>query len=133
MKAKDPSASATPARATERRYIHIAGAFAAGGFFNRVGADVPIDVTVPTVASVELPMVGGLSTATEKKFSLDCSKIKFGPMPKDALAKLRQTQLLAVDSTTTTCQSIRSVAPAPHRSSTSVDVKGVRIDGGLSL
>ena len=133
MKANNPSASSAPARATRRRYIHIGGAFAAGGYFNRVGMDVPIDVVVPTVASVELPMGGGLSTATAKKFSVDCSKVKFGSMPKDALAKLRKTQLIAIDSAATTCQSIRSTGDEPHRSATSVDVKGVKVDGDLSL
>jgi len=130
MKAKDPSA---PARATARRYIHIGGAFGAGGFFNRVGKDVSIDAPVPTVASVELPMGGGVSTAVQKKFLLDCSKVKFGPMAKEALAKLRQTQLLAVDSATTSCRSIRAAKDEPHRSATSVDVKGVKVDGGLSF
>lgn len=133
MKAKKLSESDVPARPTRRRYIHIGGAFAAGGFFTRVGQDVSIDVAVPTVASVELPMVGGVSTATAKKFSLDCSKVKFGQMPKDVLSKLRQTELIAVDSAATSCRSIRAGRDEPHRSATSVDVKGVRIDGGLSL
>jgi hypothetical protein len=133
MKAKNPSDSLSPARSTRRRYIHIGGAFAAGGYFSRVGQDVAIDVPVPTVASVELPMVGGISTATAKKWSLDCSKVKFGPMPKDVVSKLRQTQLLVVDSATTTCRSIRAVSNEPHLSSTSVDVKGVKIDGGFSV
>src|SRR5689334_12814547 len=133
MKANNPSASAAPARATRRRYIHIGGALGVGGFFNRVGKDVPIDVVVPTVASVEFPAGGGFSTASAKKFSLDCSKVKFGPMPKDDLRKLRQTQLIAVDSATTTCRSIRSVGDEPHRSATSADVKGVKVDGGFSL
>jgi hypothetical protein len=133
MKAKNPSNSLAPARPVARRYLHIAGAFGAGGFFNRVGKDIPIEVPIPTVASVELPVVGGLSTATAKKTIVDCSRVKFGPMPKAALAKLRQTQLLAVDSATTTCRSIRTGSSEPWRSATSVDVKGVRIDGGFSL
>jgi hypothetical protein len=133
MKAKNPSDSPAPARPARRRYIHIGGAFAAGGYFNRVGKDVPIDVSVPTVASVELPMGGGVSTATAKKYSVDCSKVKFGPTPKDVLAKLRRTQLLGVDSAATSCRSIRAVADEPHRSATSVDVKGIKVDGGFSL
>src|SRR5436190_22326787 len=103
MKAKKLTDPLAPARPVERRYLHMAGAFAAGGIFNRVGQDVPIDLPIPTVASVELPMVGGLSTAAAKKSLLDCSEVKFPPMPKDVLAKLRQTQLLAVDSATTIC------------------------------
>jgi hypothetical protein len=133
MKAKKLSHSNAPARTVEHRYLHIAGAFAAGGVFNRVGQDIVIDVPIPTVASVTLPMVGGLSTAAAKKSLLDCSNVKFDKMPKAALAKLRQTQLLAVDSATTICRSINKGSDEAYRSSASVDTKGVKIDGGFSL
>jgi hypothetical protein len=133
MKSKNPSNPVEPVRSVDYRYLHIAAGFAAGGTFTRVGQDIAIDVPIPTVASVELPMVGGIATAKTPKWLLDCSRVKFGPMAKDALTRLRKTELLAIGSATTTCRAMPDVAGQPHRSFTSVDTKSLRIDGGFSL
>ena len=55
------------------RYLHISGAFALGGTFTHVAPGV--DVQIPTVAPVHLPMAGGISEVKVKKVSLDCKKL----------------------------------------------------------
>jgi hypothetical protein len=132
MKSNISSNLSALSRPVDNRYIHISGAFAVGGAFTRVGSQ-NVFVPIPSVASVELPMTGGLSTAKSPKWSLDGSKVKFAPMAKDALAKLRRTQLMSITSATVTCKS-RHVAPdEPKGSSVNVEVKGVRVEGGFSL
>ena len=81
MKPKNSSHPSAPARAVESHYVHIGSAYAAGGSFTRVGSSIAIDVPIPTVASVELPRVGGLSTIKTPKWSLDCSKVQFDVSP----------------------------------------------------
>ena len=133
MKPKNSSHPSAPARAVESHYVHIGSAYAAGGSFTRVGSSIAIDVPIPTVASVELPRVGGLSTIKTPKWSLDCSKVQFAPMEKAKLAKLRQTKLIDIASATATCKALPDVPDQPRRSFVSVEAKGVRVDGGFSL
>src|SRR5712671_1802125 len=85
------------ARPVDIRYLHIGGAYAVGGAFTRVGSE-KVFVPIPSVASVELPLTGGLSTEKSTRFSLNASRVKFGPMARSAVAKLRRTQLLSVAS-----------------------------------
>src|SRR5436305_1676531 len=47
----------------DKRYLHIAGAFGAGGRFTKAGKP-PIDLPIETVAPVHLPMVGGRSESS---------------------------------------------------------------------
>jgi len=133
MKSQNPSNPSAPARPVQGHYVHIGSAYAAGGAFTRVGTDVPIDVPIPTVASVELPRVGGFSTIKIPKWSLDCSKVKFSPMAKAVLTKLRQTKLMDVASATATCRALPEAPGEPFRSFVTVEAKGVRVDGGFSL
>src|SRR5712671_262931 len=132
MNSNNPSNPLAPARPVDFRYLHIGGAFAVGGAFTRVGGNV-VFVPIPTVACVELPMTGGLSTAKVGRFSLDCSKVKFGPMEKQALSKLRRNQLLSIASATATCRSRHVPPDQPKGSTVNVEVKGVRVEGGFSL
>jgi hypothetical protein len=120
------------ARSVDPRYLHIGGAFAVGGAFTRVGTK-KVFVPIPTVASVELPLTGGLSIAKSPKFSLNASKVKFGPMSKSALAKLRKTPLLSLGSATVSCASKHVRLNQPKGSSISVNVKGINVEGRFSL
>ena len=52
---------------SERRYLHIAGAFAAGGWFTGVGRKGDENIPIETVAPVHLPMVGGVSESKESR------------------------------------------------------------------
>jgi hypothetical protein len=113
-------------RQVDLRYLHIGGAYAVGGAFTRVGSE-KVFVPIPTVASVELPLTGGLSTDKSSRFLLNASKAK------GASAKLRRTQLLSVASAKATCESKHVALNEPKGSSVSVDVKGVRVEGGFSL
>jgi len=132
MKSNSESNLSGLTRPVDLRYLHIGGAFAVGGAFTQVGSE-KVFVPIPTVASVELPLTGGLSTEKCTRFSLNASKVKFGPMAKGALAKLRQTQLLSVAAGTATCKSKHVPLSDPKGSSISVEVKGVKVDGGFSL
>jgi len=132
MKSNNASNLSGLARPVDLRYLHIGGAYAVGGAFTRVGSE-KVFVPIPTVASVELPLTGGLSTEKSRRFSLNASKVKFGPMPKGASAKLRRTPLLSVASASATCKSKHVALNEPKGSSISVDVKGVKVEGGFSL
>src|SRR5215471_2325163 len=61
------------ARAVTPRYLQVAGAFAVGGAFTRVGSK-KLFVPIPSLASVELPLTGGLSIAKASKVSFGGSK-----------------------------------------------------------
>jgi len=137
MKSNNPLHPSAPSRTVESHYVHIGSAYAAGGAFTRVGhtsgESEAIDVAIPTVASVELPRVGGHSTIKIPKWSLDCSKVKFRPMPRAALSKLRQTKLIDVSSASATCKSTPDVPDQPRQSFVTVEAKGIRVNGGFSL
>jgi hypothetical protein len=132
MKSNNAPNTSALARHVDHRYLHIGGAFAVGGAFTRVGSE-KVFVPIPTVASVELPLTGGLSIAKVPRFSLNASKVRFGPMGRGALAKLRRTQLLSVGAAAVTCNSKHVPPNQPKGSSVSVDVKGVQVEGGFSL
>ena len=113
-------------RAVDRRYLQIGGAYAVGGAFTRVGSE-KVFVPIPTVASVELPLTGGLSTDKVTRYSLNASKVK------GLSAKLRRTPLLSVASASATCKSRHVALSEPKGSSANVEVKGVKVEGGFSL
>jgi len=116
MKSNISSNLSDPSRPVDNRYIHISGAFAVGGAFTRVGTQ-KVFVPIPSVASVELPMTGGLSTAKSPRWSLG----------------LRKTKLMSIAGATVTCKS-KHVAPNdPKGSSVNVDVKGVNVEGVFRL
>jgi hypothetical protein len=132
MKSKNTSDVSALSRPVDLRYLHIGGAYAVGGAFTRVGRE-QVFIPIPTLASVELPLTGGLSTDKSTGFSLDASKVKFGPMSRSALAELRRTPLLSVASATAGCKSNHVAVDQPKGSSVSVNVKGIRVEGGFSL
>jgi hypothetical protein len=126
MKSNNASVDSELARPVDLRYLHIGGAYAVGGAFTRVGSE-KVFVPIPTVASVELPLTGGLSRDKSTKFLLDGSKVK------GLSAKLRRTELLSVASASAICQSKHVALNEPKGSSVNVEVKGVKVEGGFSL
>jgi len=132
MKSNNAPNSSGLARQVAPRYLQIGGAFAVGGAFTRVGPE-KVFVPIPSVASVELPMTGGLSIAKAPKVLLNASRAKFGPLPKSVLTKLRRTQLLSVASATASCTSKHVALNQPKGCFINVIVKGVKVEGGFSL
>jgi len=126
MKSNTASDVSELARPVDLRYLHIGGAYAVGGAFTRVGSE-KVFVPIPTVASVELPLTGGLSRDKSTRFLLNGSKVK------GASAKLRRTALLSVVSASVSCESRHVALNDPKGSSVNVEVKGVKVEGGFSL
>jgi hypothetical protein len=103
------------ARAVTPRYLQVAGAFAVGGAFTRVGSK-KVFLPIPTLASVELPLTGGLSIAK-------ASRVSFGGSKK----------LLSVASASARIESKHVAPEEPKGSVIKVDVKGVKVEGGFQL
>ena len=128
------------------RYLHIAGAFGAGGTVYQIKSaakdkpripDVEVYVQIPALAAAHLPMAGGKSEAKSGKYSLDCQKVKFPELvkdwPKDDLRKLKATEIISVGSAYSLAQTEPEVAGKTILSRTVSEVKSVRMAGGLSL
>jgi hypothetical protein len=113
------------------RYLHIVGAFAAGGTQNHPNANV--HVQIPAIAPAHLPMAGGKSEAKVGKTSFDCRKIKFDGVRGEALRRLRETELISMGSSYSLAQTEPVDASKPFASRTISEVKSVRMAGGLSL
>ena len=113
------------------RYLHISGAFALGGSFTHVAPGV--DVQIPTVAPVHLPMAGGISEAKVKKVSLDCRKVKFGPMDRKALNKLKKRQLFSIGSAYTLCKSEPEAPGKPFRNNCVSEMSSLRLGDSMFL
>ena len=115
------------------RYLHIAGAFAAGGTFTNVHPEVSIDVQIPTIAPVHLPMVGGISEAKAGKTSVDCKKLKVDGLSRETARQLRATELMTVGSAYSLAQTAPEAPGQPFKSRSVSDVKSVRVSGGLTM
>jgi hypothetical protein len=102
-------------RAVDTRYLQVAGAFAVGGAFTRVGSKKEF-LPIPTLASVELPLTGGLSIAK-------ASRVSFGGSKK----------LLSVASASASIRSKHVAQNRPKGSSIEVLVNGVKVEGGFQL
>ncbi len=113
------------------RYLHISGAFALGGTFTHVAPGV--DVQIPTVAPVHLPMAGGISEAKAKKVSLDCRKVKFGPIDRKLLSKLRNKVLFSIGSAYTCSKSEPEVPGTPFRNSCVSEMSSLRLGDSVFL
>lgn len=113
------------------RYLHISGAFALGGTFTHVAPGV--DVQIPTVAPVHLPMAGGISEAKVKKVSLDCRKVKFGPIDRKMLGKLRNKELFSIGSAYTFCKSEPDVPGKPFRNNCVSEMTSLRLGDSVFL
>jgi hypothetical protein len=112
----------------ERRYLHIAGAFAAGGWFTGLGPDRKTNVPIPTVAPVHLPMVGGVNEAKASKVAVDCRKADFGGVSRTLLSDLRKRTLFTLGSGYSLAETVPKVAGKPLQSRTTSEIKSVRVD-----
>jgi len=113
------------------RYLHISGAFALGGTFTHVAPGV--DVQIPTVAPVHLPMAGGISEAKVKKVSLNCKKVKFGPIDRKLLSKLKKRELFSIGSAYTLCKSEPESSGMPYRNNCVSEISSLRLGDKVFL
>ncbi|MEP6962523.1 MAG: hypothetical protein ABI995_10605 [Acidobacteriota bacterium] len=112
----------------ESRYLHIAGAFAAGGWFTGIGPKGDINVPIQTVAPVHLPMVGGVSEAKDSSIAQDCSKLKFGPMDKALRSEWQGKTLYTLGAAYCLAATIPNADGQPFQSRTVADIKNLRVD-----
>jgi hypothetical protein len=113
------------------RYLHIAGAFAAGGTQKHPNANVIVPMRA--VAPAHLPMAGGKSEAKAGRTTIDCRDAQFEGVKGGALRQLRETELISIGSSYSLAESEPEVAGKPFGSHTISEVKSVRMAGGLSL
>ncbi len=109
-----------------RRYIHIAGAFAAGGTLTRIHPNVDIHLQLQTITPVDLPMVGGVSEARASGVIVkgrDSGLTTLSP-------EMADKELFYVESAHTLVQSDPLVSGGPAGSRTLSEVSGLRIGGG---
>jgi hypothetical protein len=133
VKIKEGAESVTmDSREYPTRYLHIAGAFAAGGTVNQIDNNA-VYVQIQAIAPAHLPMAGGKSEAKAGRTTVDCRKVKFPDVPPAVLRKLRETELISVGSSYSLAQTEPEVAGKPILSRTVSEVKSVRMAGGLSM
>jgi hypothetical protein len=113
------------------RYLHIAGAFAAGG--TQLHPNANVHVHIPAIAPAHLPMAGGKTEGRSGRISVDCRKIKFEGVRGEALRRLRETELLSLRSAYSLAHTEPDGQGKPFTSRTISEVKSVRMAGGLSL
>ena len=109
-----------------QRYLHIAGAFAAGGTLTRIGPNVEAHLQLQTIAPVDLPMVGGVSEATNTGVSVKGRDAGISTLSSD----LMDRELFSVGSAHSLVQSDPLVSGGPAGSRTLSEVASVRIGGG---
>src|SRR5512140_2324566 len=118
-------------RKTEKRYLHIAGAFGVGGRLTKIG-DVPIDLPIETVAPAHLPMVGGRSESIGK-LVIDGRHIPSGKTSANIRKELKRRELLSVGSARSLAESDPAGPEGPFVSRTFSEVTKVEVADGFSL
>lgn len=108
--------------------MHIAGAFAAGGWFTGLGPKGDIDVPIVTVSPVHLPMVGGISESKTPGTSVDCSKVKFPAMGPAARKEWQAKKLFSYDAAYCLAETAPAKEGKPQQSRTVSDLKALRVD-----
>jgi hypothetical protein len=78
-------------------------------------------------------MAGGISEAKAKKVSLDCRKVKFGPMDRKLLSKLKDRKLFSIGSAYTLCKSEPDVPGQPFRNSCVSEMSSLRLGDNVFL
>jgi hypothetical protein len=109
-----------------KRYLHIVGAFAAGGVVTNLHPDTDINVPVSAVAPVHLPMAGGTSEAKASKVLLHGKKIKYGKIDRKLVSQLKKKKLLSIGSGYSLAQTKPNIEGPPYTSKTVSEVKAVR-------
>lgn len=108
------------------RYLHIAGAFAAGGTLTRIHPNIEINLQLQTIAPVDLPMVGGVCEARATGVSVKGRDTGVTTLSPETAA----SELFAVASAHTLVQSDPLSSDGPAGSRTLSEVNGLRIGGG---
>jgi hypothetical protein len=109
-----------------KRYLHIVGAFAAGGVVTNLHPDTDINVPVSAVAPVHLPMAGGTSEAKASKVLLHGKKIKFGKIDRKIISQIKKKKLISVGAAYSLAQTKPNIEGPPFKSKTVSEVKAVR-------
>src|SRR5262245_16415137 len=102
----------------DRRYLHLAGGFGAGGWFTNVGPKSDGNVPIPSIAPVHLPMVGGSSEAKASRTEVASGRPG---------SKSRQL-LLTVGSAYTLSDSMPPDITKPAQNRTISEVKSLKVD-----
>lgn len=102
----------------QRRYLHLAGGFGAGGWFTNVGPKKDANIPIPSIAAVHLPMVGGSSEAKASRTEVAVGR----PGSKD-----RQL-LMTVGSAYSLADTTPPDVTKPAKSRTISEVKAVKVD-----
>lgn len=109
-----------------RRYLHIAGGFAAGGTLTRIGPDVHTNLPIQTVAPVDLPMVGGISENTTEGVALTGRHSGVAGLS----AELMNRELISIGWAHSLVQSDPFVEGGPVGSRTLTEARSIRLDAG---
>ena len=110
-----------------RRYIHIVGAFVTGGTLTRVGPTIQTHLQLPTVASTELPSVGGFSESAVKGLALKGKDSGVAGLTPD----LMDRELVGIGYAHSRVQSDVYVEGGPAGSYTLTEARDIRADAGF--
>ncbi len=108
------------------RYIHIAGGFAAGGTLTRIHPNTQINLQLPSVTPVDLPMVGGKSEASASGVVVKGRDAGVASLTPEQMER----ELFSVGSAHSLVQSDTMVDGGPAGSRTLVEVSKVVIASG---
>jgi hypothetical protein len=115
------------------RYLHIVGAFAAGGVLSDIHPSLDFNLPVHAVAPVHLPMAGGTSEAKASKVLVHGKKVKFGKIDRKLLSQLKKKKLLTMAAAYSLAQTGPNVEGQPFTSRTVSEIKTVRVCEDVSL
>lgn len=112
----------------ERRYIFIGGGSAAGGWLTNLGPDKNIDIAIPTVAPVHVPMVGGFSEASVANYSFRCTESQLGKIKRKAAFPLLGKEFLYIGSAAISSTAGPELPGKPRVVKTLGQGRSIRID-----
>lgn len=111
-----------------RRYLYIAGGFAAGGTLTQLGPHQQIYHPIPTVAPVDLPSVGGLSENRSPGFAVHGRDVQLPPAVEPASADLIEQELFRVGAAHCVVRSIPYANAEAAGSETLLEARGLTLD-----
>jgi hypothetical protein len=116
------------------RYLHIVGAFAAGGVLSDLHPSLSaFKLPVHAVAPVHLPMAGGTSEAKASKVLVHGKKVKFGKIDRKLLNQLKKKKLISMASAYSLAQTGHNVQGQPFTSKTVSEIKTVQVCDDVTL
>lgn len=111
------------------RYIFIGGGSVAGGWLTNLGPDKNIDVAIPSVAPVHLPVVGGISSASVTDYSFRYTESQLQKVSRKQARSLLGKEFLYIGSAAVSTQAGPEVRGKSRVLKTSSEGKSIRIDG----